>query len=1473
MNMEELKRFNSSKKFSGPGAIDNPQEPALIEGETGLIADRLKYYEAHTDNIAIILRKIENYIDFAQNGKLTVELANQQILSLFDVFVNKVTEINEVLGTNISKEEDVDEFNINIEQIKTVFYEIKQEINQDNESLEWAGNLLNVFTTQIAPAVLNLNHIMEQEKIKGTSEEEKHEGEANDFHANTHTNTKNHSSKDESISKKDESGTNKDDINNDISTANSPELKTFKPEVSESDAIEKGHEDSGENISDGQESIQDSVEYKLLFSESDDVVKSVLKYEEFKPKHKLEIEDKTFLLSDCFKDVRDVVYGYVKDSEDTESGFQLRVYYRSLSDGGWRLNAPIGQALSKGLNNRHYTRETKLHPELEVVLNNVSYLDLENSRRNHLDIEQDTIRKNHKTKSGYKYKYYEETGQKQEAEKYDAISGLYADDMVYGGIVHRNKNNENISVDYVKGITYPDGFIPDFDKGPKRVYKTSHTIYSEKDEYGNLKNDVTIEVFSSWLDRGDGEQISIDWYIASTEQGKVWVDRIIPKDACVNSFGTYDQVNDFGLLDLKPIDYIQQVSGIPDEYKNEVYEYENIYSDITDFLAELEPVRKYKKYKETQIQSSGNQQIESQKILDYDDKNDGTEDVLNNSVEERVGDESIDGRRKNSSDDTVEISIDSLELETLMSQRKSLKNIRSNFNFYYNHKIDKEVDKYQKGLEYIKKEINNYQNEYYDESDHDIVHIASIESALNYIEQQIDFVNNKIEEKSESKFTEENVVYNKEDFRELARKRHILREKLKESYEHSMTIPMAFGMGVDSMPKRIRKAYQEYVDVNTERIKLVDEYLERRSQRVERDNRTFNTWKKKKNAILLQAATKLNQENLKYQSERLEQFYQFDHIKRLKTKVINKIKENPKRSILLGGSALVPLSVFAPATLGSMAVAASVGVVARYAGNKFFIEKTFGNREQEFGKDVEEKFSIEKFEEFVKKDLDIKHAKRRARRIVNTTGVLMAVGAGGSFGGDVISGELGDISNVDHGNAYKMDDSITIDFNDKVGGDNDFSERLADHIEVYTDKNEDVHFDSEDIIHKDVINADDNEGVLHSNSNIDNTEIGEYTEVLQNEIITGAEDGISNYVHAFSHGENISSVIFDAWKNGEFFNFVNVPDPNDISRGEFLSRMYEIIHSLDSETLKEMGVTSGDIDLIYVGQEISLNPLLEKMYPLEVDAIPMDVEVTEDIDSFDLSTEIDVDKEISTVGEVEVLPEDTLPGIQKVNVPDAFGDEMRSPLSGVNEIKPETLNVEETENVFDFVPPSESNRPIKTMEDLLKSEDFQYFFSEIIRRYSFLNASDDFFARMIIEARNIYFSNPTVSFIDVMQKVAFKEVVFEAFNLDMLSRYGNVSEMYQVVSDKTLAEMVQAEEGVITDTVHHAINSSGLNENEKESFKDLVLAIHKNAYIYHYDISKSSFSEILQKMYTDGLVNLSDDGKKVLTGDSYVNIR
>lgn len=258
-----------------------------------------------------------------------------------------------------------------------------------------------------------------------------------------------------------------------------------------------------------------------------------------------------------------------------------RLFYKSKSEGGWRSCPGMeGSRYSKGEHETEggYVQVTKpveeLSQKLEKLSENVTLVQqLPNSRvREFLeifDVDTDEMEK---------INTFEQEVTVTKIDKRWA-SGLY--DSVEPGIGF--KKEANAARREIENISLPPGFEPDFSRGPDRTYNMAHTIAGLTE----------VQVFSAELMRRP-----VEWHMARSQSGNIWVESIRFKDIETTSYGTASEVILAGALSAKPFEYDTGVDGMEPgiDYDFVDGEYSSKYVNLQKTWDRIPVIKKYKAY-------------------------------------------------------------------------------------------------------------------------------------------------------------------------------------------------------------------------------------------------------------------------------------------------------------------------------------------------------------------------------------------------------------------------------------------------------------------------------------------------------------------------------------------------------------------------------------------------------------------------------------------------------------------------------------------------------------------------------------------------------------------------------------------------------------------------------------------------------------------------------------------------------------
>lgn len=314
-------------------------------------------------------------------------------------------------------------------------------------------------------------------------------------------------------------------------------------------------------------------------------VQELLENQRFAPVTGVEVDGKTFLLSEVLRTPsRKVAIGYVS-AGDQPGKLMPRMFYQSESDGGWRSSPNIDSkgTLSKGSDQLriseqdeygHYVQMTKPNEDIIAVLERQDRLQLEKSQRegvvDYKSVEYrdlmsafDETRINAEQHSTYVNEV-----------SVTRVEGRYMDAYVSG---RGAQDSANLSA-RLHAMELPAGFEPDFSQEPSKRYHTKHT----------LAGATGVEVYPATL-----HGRAVEWHVAHDEaENRVWIDRIVYRDSKVTTYGTQSEVIVAGALSSKPFDYTVQLGDMAEgrDWKR----LNRSYADVTPTLDQIPAIKHYR---------------------------------------------------------------------------------------------------------------------------------------------------------------------------------------------------------------------------------------------------------------------------------------------------------------------------------------------------------------------------------------------------------------------------------------------------------------------------------------------------------------------------------------------------------------------------------------------------------------------------------------------------------------------------------------------------------------------------------------------------------------------------------------------------------------------------------------------------------------------------------------------------------------
>jgi hypothetical protein len=302
--------------------------------------------------------------------------------------------------------------------------------------------------------------------------------------------------------------------------------------------------------------------------------------EAYPPESFVEVGDFGFNLTKVLYDETDdrhICVGYVRDED---SHISPRLFYRSRSEGEWRAVPSVNPngRFSKGETVKGgYVRETRVVDDLGTAL---YAAELKPTVVPHDEME--ALHNRFKTAQlgADRAKLYKAVTKEQildddlqdDLKRFEPGAGFYGVDL----------DDDIDARDYFADINLPDEIFPDFD----RVENTRVTQHG-------LLGEITTESFGM---KGNPDFI---WHFSHDNSGRVWMSGVTPREQKPNSYGVDSGVVVMGLLDNKPLEYLDQIGGL--EYSNLHEDYIpvsdprfNGYADITPLLDNLEVIQAYR---------------------------------------------------------------------------------------------------------------------------------------------------------------------------------------------------------------------------------------------------------------------------------------------------------------------------------------------------------------------------------------------------------------------------------------------------------------------------------------------------------------------------------------------------------------------------------------------------------------------------------------------------------------------------------------------------------------------------------------------------------------------------------------------------------------------------------------------------------------------------------------------------------------
>ena len=258
--------------------------------------------------------------------------------------------------------------------------------------------------------------------------------------------------------------------------------------------------------------------------------------------------------------------------EDAVGKIVPRLYYKSVSDGGWRCTPGIyddSKTYSKGEDSSDggYAQLTKPVEEIAQYLETIEMdgeVAFDRTEFNSLFSLKD------QAKEGLDSFDKEIRVKRLDGRKQRVLYSVYQPGIGY--IIEASKARKAL-----EAVVLPKAFEPTFDV-IDRQYKTNYSLAGKS----------IVKVF-----RAELTGRPIEWHMAQSELGDSWVDKIVYKDAGITSYGTYDEVILAGALSTKPYEYLSQL-----DHMEEPADFKRInsgtYASLQPFWNRLPPIKRFK---------------------------------------------------------------------------------------------------------------------------------------------------------------------------------------------------------------------------------------------------------------------------------------------------------------------------------------------------------------------------------------------------------------------------------------------------------------------------------------------------------------------------------------------------------------------------------------------------------------------------------------------------------------------------------------------------------------------------------------------------------------------------------------------------------------------------------------------------------------------------------------------------------------
>lgn len=331
-----------------------------------------------------------------------------------------------------------------------------------------------------------------------------------------------------------------------------------------------------------------------------DLTRELLRDRDYAPVSSIVVGDREFYLSKVFvAGSRSMALGYTLLNSGQVAP---RVFYKSMSSGGWR--APEGIApnghLGKGGDPRVYTNGTQVRGELATMLDGLEDQGFVVASSK-LDIDSRKWYTPRAPGPGSEYRgpvlgrelltWAKEVQVLAPDQRFEEQTSVFLP-----GYGFRTEAGAKAR-DYFSALsTELDGAIESvFARPPRRIDYDGHTLLGPI-----FRETYQAPLPPAWAENlqattGSGDLGSLDIEICFDNEGRTWIGNIRYSGAPVTSYGTDAYVIPGGMLLNKPLEYSQQVPGLEPGVDYEPFEGSRQYVDISPLIEKLKIIRLFKR--------------------------------------------------------------------------------------------------------------------------------------------------------------------------------------------------------------------------------------------------------------------------------------------------------------------------------------------------------------------------------------------------------------------------------------------------------------------------------------------------------------------------------------------------------------------------------------------------------------------------------------------------------------------------------------------------------------------------------------------------------------------------------------------------------------------------------------------------------------------------------------------------------------